>query len=58
MSNYSEWCEVCEAFAKKVGAQLLFVNGDNFGICYPDGTLAHIYADELAEILIEMRKER
>lgn len=46
-----EWVEICEAFCEKIGATLLFVNGDNFGCELRDGTLSHIYADELAEIL-------
>ena len=50
--NYmAEWAQVCKAYCEKVGATLLFVNMDNFGCEYADGTLAHIYADELAEIL-------
>ena len=46
-----EWRQVCEAYCKKVNGELLFVNGNNFGMQYPDGRLAHIYADELEQIL-------
>ena len=51
-NNYmAEWTQICKAYCKKVGATLLFVNTDNFGCEYADGTLAHIYADELADML-------
>lgn len=51
MSNYEEWSLVCEVYAERVDAELLFVNSDSFGICTKDGELLHIYADELYEIL-------
>lgn len=51
MTNYEEWMRVCEAYARSIEAELLFVNSDNFGICTKDGKLLHIYADELYEIL-------
>ena len=47
----NEWREICSAYARKVNAKLLFVNEDSFGIEYPDGTLRHIYVDELVELL-------
>ena len=46
-----EWTEICEAYCKKVGAELLFVNISDFGCEMPDGELRHIHADELAELL-------
>lgn len=46
-----EWTRICSAYCKKAGAELLFVNIDSFGVQYPDGTLRHIYAEELAQIL-------
>ena len=46
-----EWKEICQAYADKVGAELIFVNETSFGIQYPDGMLSHIYIDELADIL-------
>ena len=45
------WTEVCQAYADRIGAELLFVNSDNFGIETKDGELLHIYADELERIL-------
>lgn len=57
MSVQKEWREICEAYAKKIGAELLFVNSDSFGICTKDEKLLHIYADELATILENMKEE-
>ncbi len=50
----TEWKKICQAYADKVGAELVFVNETSFGIQYSDGSLAHIYIDELADML---RKE-
>lgn len=47
----AEWTQICAAYCKKVNAELLFVNISSFGAQYPDGSLRHIYADELAQIL-------
>lgn len=47
----TEWYKICEAYCKKVGAELLFVNEGDFGCEMPDGEFAHIYADELQAIL-------
>lgn len=47
----AEWTQICAAYCKKVNAELLFVNISSFGVQYPDGTLRHIHADELAQIL-------
>ena len=53
MDKYmEEWSGVCKAYAKKVGAELVFVNLNNFGIIYPNGETRHIYADELQELLL------
>lgn len=46
-----EWTAICEAFCKKINAELLFVNLDNFGYMTKDGQTVHMYADELAEYL-------
>jgi len=51
MKIQEEWVEVCETFAKRIEAELLFVKSDSFGICTKGGKLMHIYADELANIL-------
>ena len=46
-----EWTEICEAFAKKFGYKLLFVNDESCGVELKDGQFKHIYAEEMAEIL-------
>lgn len=46
-----EWTEVCAAYCKRVGAELLFVNESDFGCEMPGGELRHIYADQLEELL-------
>lgn len=53
MSPYQmgEWKAICRAYARKVDAELVFVNETSFGIQFKDGTCQHIYIDELAEIL-------
>ena len=40
------WC-------RKNHAELLFVNSESFGCEMPDGTLRHIYIDELLNLLQE-----
>lgn len=49
-----EWTEICAAYCKKVGAELLFVNISDFGCMMPDGELRHIDSEKLAERLNEM----
>lgn len=46
-----EWTQICGSYCKKADVELLFVNIDNFGVQYRDGTVRHIYAEELAQIL-------
>ena len=46
-----EWRSICEAFCKKIGAKLLFVNTDNFGYEDKNGNLVHMYADELEQFI-------
>lgn len=46
-----EWTEICAAYCKRIGAELLFVNIRDFGCQMPDGSLRHIDADELYELL-------
>ena len=46
-----EWEAVCKKFCEKIGAELLFVNNDNFGYEDKDGNLVHMYASELEQYL-------
>lgn len=45
------WREICNQYAKKINAKLLFVNEESFGVEMSDGSIRHIYIDELQEIL-------
>ena len=53
-----DWESVCKAYAKKVDAELLFVNETSCGLQYKDGSFAHIYTEELAEMLKEDKKQK
>ncbi len=46
-----QWHEVCEAFAKKMGAKLVFVNESSCGLEFENGTFKHVYWDEMVEYL-------
>lgn len=45
------WEQICKAFAKRYNAKLLFVNDCSCGIMYDNGSFAHVYVDEMIEIL-------
>ena len=47
----NEWKAICEAFAKKVGAKLVFVNKTGCGLEYPDGTHCHTTIEEMQNFL-------
>lgn len=42
-----EWIRICEAFANKVGAKLLFVNDTSCGVQFPDGSFSHMYIEDI-----------
>lgn len=46
-----EWRMICKAFAKKMDAELLFVDNKSCGIQTKDGQMHHIYVDEMYEFL-------
>lgn len=50
-SQMDEWNQICKAFAKKVGAKLVFVNETSCGLEYPDGSMQHVYIDEMVDYL-------
>lgn len=50
-TNNKEWEEICKEFCKQIGAELIFVNDDNFGYMDKEGTMIHMYADELQKYL-------
>ena len=50
-NQMEDWKQICKEYAKKVNAELLFVNETSFGIQLPNGELQHIYIDELVNLL-------
>lgn len=52
----SDWNDICKAFAKKVGAKLVFVNDTSCGLEFPDGSMKHIYIDEMVDYLSGMNE--
>lgn len=44
-----DWKQICRAFARKVGAKLLFVNNESMGLEFPDGTMKHLYVEDLMD---------
>lgn len=50
-TSNAEWEAICKTFCEKIGAELLFVNDDNFGYQTKDGQLVHMYANELEQYL-------
>ena len=48
-----EWTEICQAFAKKQNAKLVFVNNTSCGLEYPDGTHQHVTIQGMADFLEE-----
>lgn len=50
-SQMKEWEEICRAFAKKIGAKLVFVNSTSCGLELKDGSFKHIYIDEMQNYL-------
>lgn len=50
-SQMDDWKQICKEFAKKIDAELLFVNEQSCGVQYKNGSFGHIYIDEMAEHL-------
>ena len=49
--DMDDWRAICRAYARKVGAKVVFVNNTSMGLEFPNGTMKHIYVDELADAL-------
>lgn len=49
--NINDWNAICKAYAKKVGAELLYVNETSFGLEYPNGTMVKMRPEDLEEAL-------
>lgn len=53
MNKADEWTLICKAYAKSIGATVIFINTENydFGFETKDGKLVHLYANELFDLL-------
>ncbi len=49
--NMNDWNSICRAYAKRVGAEILYVSDTSFGIEYPNGTMVKLRPEDLQEIL-------
>lgn len=56
-AQMSDWEDICRAYAKRHNAEIIFINNTSFGIEYKDGTLRHIYVEELKELLERDKKD-
>lgn len=50
-AQMNDWREICKAFAKKVGAKLVFVNDTSCGLEFENDTFKHVYIADMAEYL-------
>ena len=46
-NQMSDWKKICQAYAKKQNAKLLFVNNSSCGLEYPDGSFSHVTVDDM-----------
>ena len=51
--DMGEWTRICEAFAEKMKAKLLFVNETSCGLEFPGGKFWHCNVDDMVEYLQE-----
>lgn len=49
--NMGDWKQICRAYCRKIGAELLFVNETSFGYEDKNGQMVHMYVDELMDAL-------
>lgn len=56
-SLMDDWRAICKAFAKRIDAELIFVNETGCGVELKDGNFRHFYVDELQAYLETMNKE-
>ena len=50
-SQMGDWREICNAYAKKIGAEVIFVNNCSCGLELSNGQFAHIYIEDMLERL-------
>jgi hypothetical protein len=50
-----DWKAICHAYAKKIGAEVIFVNDCSCGLELSNGQFAHIYIEDMFERLGGMK---
>lgn len=50
-AQMGDWRAICNAYAKKIGAEVIFVNNTSCGLELANGQFAHIYIEDMAERL-------
>lgn len=50
-SQMGDWRAICHAYAKRIGAEVVFVNETSCGLELSDGQFAHIYIEDMIERL-------
>ena len=50
-NQMGDWRAICNAYAKKIGAEVIFVNDCSCGLELANGQFAHIYIEDMAERL-------
>lgn len=50
-SQMEDWKAICNAYAKKIGAEVIFVNECSCGLELSNGQFAHIYIEDMLERL-------
>ena len=50
-AQMTDWKAICHAYAKKIGAEVVFVNNYSCGLELSNGQFAHIYIEDMVERL-------
>lgn len=50
-AQMTEWTDVCQAFAKRQNAKLVYVNNTSCGLEYSDGTHLHVTIQGMLDFL-------
>ena len=56
--DMEEWKQICNAFAKKLNAELVFVNNTSCGLQFANGEMAKYSVERMAEILENEEKNK
>ena len=56
--DMEEWKQICNAFAKKLNAEIVFVNNTSCGLQFANGEMAKYSVERMAEILENEEKNK